>query len=648
VSQISNKSLEQDKINGVGTRRLGPFRVHPIGFGCMNFCHAYGPSLQEEDVKSLLHTALDLGVNHFDTAALYGFGVSETLVGKYLASHRKDFVLASKCGLRGVESKDTGKKIRVLDGRPETIKATCEDALRRLRTEVIDLYYLHRWDRRVPIEESVGALADLLREGKIRSIGLSEVSAETLRRAYVESPIAAVQTEYSLWTRNPERGLLQACRELGVSLVAFSPLGRGFITDMPPTYESLGERDLRRMMPRFMPGAIEHNTKILERIRDLSRSTGHPIAQLALAWLLSKGDDVLPIPGTRNPAYLRENMASAGISLDEASLLELDECFRTKQVIGHRYGLAAQMEVDTEDERRLGIIGFGEVGQIFSEGLRSQVASVTVYDLKFEDKNQVSSALRQKAEALDANVASTIESLCKNSDLIISAVTASNTLDVAKKIAEKVLPGSFFLDLNSASPGTKKLAAEAIDSAGGRYIEAGVMTSVPPFGIAVPILLGGSHSKGLQTILNRWGMQTSSVSEQIGIPSATKMSRSIMIKGLEALVIESFVTARHYGVEEEMIETLQETFPGVNWRKQAAYFFMRVAQHGRRRSEEMVEAAQTVAETGFHPTMASGIAEKHRWVADIASRGIFINLKKDAEWFAWADAMIAHRTNTSD
>jgi diketogulonate reductase-like aldo/keto reductase len=210
------------------SRQLGPFTVSAIGLGCMNICHAYGAPVSELQAERLLLAALDAGVSHFDTAALYGFGASETMVGKVLGPHRGKFTLASKCGMQGVDVAGDGKRVRVIDGRPETLKATCEAALKRLRTDVIDLYYLHRWDKQVPIEDSVGALADLVRVGKIRAIGLSEVSATTLRRAHAVHPIAALQTEYSLWTRNPEIAVLQACRELGVSFVAFSPVARGF------------------------------------------------------------------------------------------------------------------------------------------------------------------------------------------------------------------------------------------------------------------------------------------------------------------------------------------------------------------------------------------------------------------------------------
>ena len=243
-------------------RQLGPFSVSAIGLGCMNICHAYGEPPPAEQAERLLLGALDAGVTHFDTAALYGFGLSETLVGRVLGPQRDRFTLASKCGMTHEAGDGTVKPGRVIDGRPQTIRATCEGSLRRLKTDAIDLYYLHRWDKQVPIEDSVGALADLVREGKIRGIGLSEVSAATLRRAHAVHPITALQTEYSLWTRNPEIAVLQACRELGVAFVAFSPLGRGFLagalTD-EAAVAALPEKDLRRHMPRFTPQHLPHN-----------------------------------------------------------------------------------------------------------------------------------------------------------------------------------------------------------------------------------------------------------------------------------------------------------------------------------------------------------------------------------------------------
>ena len=253
-------------------RKLGPFGVSAIGLGCMNICHAYGAPVSEAQAERLLLAALDAGVTHFDTAALYGFGASETLVGKVLSAHRAKFTLASKCGMQGVDVAGDGKLVRVIDGRPGTLKATCEAALQRLRTDVIDLYYLHRWDKSVPVEDSVGALADLVRAGKIRAIGLSEVSAATLRRAHAVHPIAALQTEYSLWTRNPEIAVLQACRELGVSFVAFSPVARGFLCG------PLEVAAFDASQPRPKPGATAAVQRHCVRGRLHALETGHRLA----------------------------------------------------------------------------------------------------------------------------------------------------------------------------------------------------------------------------------------------------------------------------------------------------------------------------------------------------------------------------------
>ena len=283
------------KIAGMKTRQLGPFEVSAIGLGCMNLSHAYGPPVSREQGERVLLSALDAGVTFFDTAALYGFGANETLVGQVLKPHRQRFVLASKCGMQGVDRGD-GTQVRVIDGRPATLRQTCEDALRRLQTEVIDLYYLHRWDKQVPIEDSVGALSDLVRAGKIQTIGLSEVSASTLRKAHAVHPITAVQTEYSLWTRNPEIAVLQACRELGVAFVAFSPVARGFLCG-PLDIAGFDAKDIRRTMPRFAPDNYAANLKLLPAYNALAQEAGCSPSQLALAWLLHKGEDIIPIPG---------------------------------------------------------------------------------------------------------------------------------------------------------------------------------------------------------------------------------------------------------------------------------------------------------------------------------------------------------------
>ncbi len=326
-------------------RQLGPFSVSALGLGCMNICHAYGAPIPAEQAERLLLSALEQGVTHFDTAALYGFGASETLVRKALGPHRQRITLASKGGMAGVQFDDGIK--RVIDGRPEAIRRNCEDSLRRLGTDVIDLYYLHRWDKQVPIEESVGAMGDLVRAGKVRALGLSEVSAATLRKAHAVHPITALQTEYSLWTRNPEIAVLDACRELGVSFVAFSPLARGFLCE-EIDLASLEAKDIRRAMPRFTPEHHEANLKLLPPYRAIAKEAGCSPAQLALAWLLHKGPDILPIPGTTREDHLRDNLGAADVKLDAATMAKLDALINQQTVSGNRYNEQANREVDTE------------------------------------------------------------------------------------------------------------------------------------------------------------------------------------------------------------------------------------------------------------------------------------------------------------
>jgi aryl-alcohol dehydrogenase-like predicted oxidoreductase len=328
-------------------RQLGPFKVSALGLGCMNICHAYGAPVSKEQAERVLLTALDQGVTHFDTAALYGFGASETLVGQVLSKHRSQFTLASKCGMQGVDAAGDGKLVRVIDGRPVTVRATCEAALKRLKTDVIDLYYLHRWDKQVPIEDSVGALSDLVRAGKIQTIGLSEVSAGTLRKAHAVHPITAVQTEYSLWTRNPEIAVLQACRELGVAFVAFSPVARGFLCgEIDVT--ALDAKDIRRSMPRFSPEHYAANLKLLAPFQAIAREVGCSPAQLAIAWLLHQGQDILPIPGTAREDHLRDNLGAVDVKLDATTLATLDALINQQTVSGNRYNEQANREVDTE------------------------------------------------------------------------------------------------------------------------------------------------------------------------------------------------------------------------------------------------------------------------------------------------------------
>ena len=330
------------------TRKLGPFDVSAIGLGCMNLSHAYGAPISAEQGERVLLAALDAGVTLFDTATLYGFGANETLVGKVVKPHRNKFTLASKCGLQGVDVANDGKLVRVIDGRPATIQKTLEDSLRRLQTDVIDLYYLHRWDKSVPIEDSVGALADMVKKGHIRSIGLSEVSAATLRKAHDTHPIAAVQTEYSLWTRNPEIAVLETCKELGSTFVAFSPVARGFLCGTPLDVAALDAKDIRRSMPRFLPENFAANQKLLPAYHALAQEVGCSPSQLALAWLLHKAPHIIPIPGTTSVAHLLDNLGAVHVKLGRQTIAQLDSLINQHTVQGARYNDQSASEVDTE------------------------------------------------------------------------------------------------------------------------------------------------------------------------------------------------------------------------------------------------------------------------------------------------------------
>ena len=329
-------------------RQIGPFQVSAIGLGCMNFSHAYGTPPPAEQSERVLLAALDAGVTMFDTAALYGFGANETLVGRVLKPHRGRFTLASKGGMAGVTG-DDGTVRRVIDGRPEAIRRNCEDSLRRLQTDVIDLYYLHRWDKQVPIEDSVGAMSDLVRAGKVRALGLSEVSAATLRKAHAVHPISALQTEYSLWTRNPEIAVLEACRELDAAFVAFSPVARGFLCDALHDVSDLDPKDIRKAMPRFFPENYAANLKLLPPYKALAAEAGCTPAQLALAWLLHKAPHIVPIPGTTSATHLREDLGAADVKLDAALLGRLEALVNQETVAGNRYSDQSRREVDTEE-----------------------------------------------------------------------------------------------------------------------------------------------------------------------------------------------------------------------------------------------------------------------------------------------------------
>jgi len=327
------------------SRRLGTFTVSALGLGCMGMSQSYGSFDDAESARILLR-AVDTGYTFFDTAALYGFGHNEALLGRTLKARRNELVLASKCGL----FKDAQGR-RTVDGRPETLKRTCAEGLQRLQTDVIDLYYLHRKDPNVPIEDSVGALAELVREGKIRSIGLCEVSADTLRKAHSVHAVTALQSEYSLWTRNPESQVLPTCRELGIGLVAYCPLGRGFLAGAVRDAAQLGPDDLRRSMPRFQGENLPSNVRLLEEFAAIARAAGCTMAQLALAWLLGRGDDIIPIPGTKQMRYMEENAAAADIVLPAEVCRRLEQLINTGTVAGARYNAEFARTLDSEQER---------------------------------------------------------------------------------------------------------------------------------------------------------------------------------------------------------------------------------------------------------------------------------------------------------
>lgn len=324
-------------------RQIGPFSVAAIGLGCMSLSENYGSPPPADVAEAVLRRALDLGIDYLDTAALYGFGANETLLGRVLKPYRSRIMLASKCGLTGVDGK------RVVDNRPDTLRRTCEESLRRLQTDVIDLYYLHRLDRKVPIEDSVGALADLVRAGKIRSIGLSEMSAATLRRAHAVHPIAAVQSEYSLWTREPEIAVFDACRELGTAFVAFSPLARSFLTGVLYDPAAQFEKgDIRLGMPRFQPEYFHKNLELLGPYRRIAEEAGCTMAQLALAWILGREPFIVPITGTKNPKHLEESIGAAAVSLPPEIAARLDRLINQHTVAGPRYNEVTQRDIDTE------------------------------------------------------------------------------------------------------------------------------------------------------------------------------------------------------------------------------------------------------------------------------------------------------------
>lgn len=332
-------------------RKIGETTLAPVALGCMNLSHAYGTPPTEKHGIELLNQALDLGYNMLDTAALYGFGDNEQLLAKAVGHRRNEYLLASKCGMfKGANGK------RTIDGRPETLRQTCEQALRRLKTDVIDLYYLHRWDKSVPIEDSVGELSRLFDEGKIKHIGLSEVSANTLEKAHGIHPIAAVQSEYSLWSRNAEIAVIDKCRELGSAFVSFGPVGRGILSGELQSNQFVSG-DIRNAMPRFDDDHFSTNLATVDRFASLlpmfaEENTSLPsptLAQFALAWTLAKAPNSIALPGTTSIKHLEDNWNAQQYSISSSLLDQIERTVPQTAFIGGRYNTQTQTEIDTEE-----------------------------------------------------------------------------------------------------------------------------------------------------------------------------------------------------------------------------------------------------------------------------------------------------------
>ncbi len=336
--QLNTQQRNAARLSPKNHRTLGSathsseLSVAPIGLGCMGMSEFYGPTDQSAAIQTLKQ-AVDLGVTMFDTADMYGPFTNERLLGRILGPYREQVCIATKFGID--RSPETGE--RSINGSPEYVRAACDASLDRLGIDEIDLYYQHRVDPTVPIEETVGALKGLVEAGKVRRIGLSEASAATIRRAHAVHPITAVQTEYSLWTRHIESGILATLRELGIGLVAYSPLGRGFLTGSIRSTDTLAEDDFRRLGPRMHGSAIKHNLALVDAVRQVAQGRDCTLAQLALAWVLAQGPDIVPIPGTRNLGRLQENMAAAQIELSPADLAQIDIAFPPHAVQGERY-----------------------------------------------------------------------------------------------------------------------------------------------------------------------------------------------------------------------------------------------------------------------------------------------------------------------